>query len=119
MVGFSCGMASIACWIVAQIPQLVQNYRTKKAEALSPWFLAQWLMVSTMLLTHCGCSRLMSSILKHWLIWLICFAGGHYKSHRMLTFRGAAANHDLYSDVSICSRMYTPDATHHSCAKLY
>lgn len=42
-------MASIACWIVAQIPQLVQNYRSKKAEALSPWFLAQWLMVCMML----------------------------------------------------------------------
>ncbi|KAK9868716.1 hypothetical protein WJX84_010978 [Apatococcus fuscideae] len=53
MVGFSCGMASIACWIVAQIPQLVQNYRTKKAEALSPWFLAQWLMGDTTNLIGC------------------------------------------------------------------
>jgi hypothetical protein len=30
-----------------QIPQYVRNYKTKSAEALSPWFLASWLLVST------------------------------------------------------------------------
>jgi hypothetical protein len=29
-----------------QIPQYVRNYKTKSAEALSPWFLASWLLVS-------------------------------------------------------------------------
>lgn len=38
-------MASIGCWMVAQLPQLVRNYRSKSAEALSPWFLAEWLLV--------------------------------------------------------------------------
>lgn len=28
-----------------QIPQYYRNYKTKSAEALSPWFLAQWLLV--------------------------------------------------------------------------
>lgn len=29
-----------------QLPQYYRNYKTKSAEALSPWFLAQWLLVS-------------------------------------------------------------------------
>lgn len=45
MVGFGLGLASIAFWMVAQIPQLVANYRRKRADALSPWFLAEWLLV--------------------------------------------------------------------------
>jgi hypothetical protein len=45
MAGFCCGLASICCWLVAQVPQLVRNYRTQSAEALSPWFLAEWLLV--------------------------------------------------------------------------
>lgn len=44
-VGFYFGLASIACWLVAQVPQFVQNFRLKSAEGLSPWFLAEWLMV--------------------------------------------------------------------------
>lgn len=31
--------------MVAQVPQLVKNYKTKSAEALSAWFLAEWLLV--------------------------------------------------------------------------
>ena len=46
LVGFCCGLASIACWMVAQMPQLYRNYRTQSADALSPWFLAEWLLVS-------------------------------------------------------------------------
>lgn len=30
-----------------QVPQYVRNYKTKSADALSPWFLASWLLVST------------------------------------------------------------------------
>jgi hypothetical protein len=47
MAGFCCGLASICCWLVAQVPQLVRNYRTQSAEALSPWFLAEWLLGDT------------------------------------------------------------------------
>ena len=39
-------MASICCWLVAQMPQLYRNYKTQSAEALSAWFLAEWLLVS-------------------------------------------------------------------------
>lgn len=46
-VGFSLGLASISCWLVAQVPQLYRNYRNQSAEALSPWFLAEWLLGDT------------------------------------------------------------------------
>lgn len=46
-VGFSVAMASILLWMVAQFPQYYQNYKTKTVEALSPWFLAQWLLGDT------------------------------------------------------------------------
>lgn len=31
--------------IAWQVPQLVENFRNKKADALSAWFLVDWLMV--------------------------------------------------------------------------
>ncbi len=46
LAGFILGMASIGCWLVAQLPQMISNYRTKSAEALSPYFLGEWLLVS-------------------------------------------------------------------------
>lgn len=44
-IGFVAGLASIGCWLVAQLPQLLENARTQNVEALSPWFLGEWLMV--------------------------------------------------------------------------
>lgn len=35
----------------AQLPQFISNWRNKSAEALSPWFLAQWLLGDTFNLT--------------------------------------------------------------------
>ena len=52
-IGFSFGMASICCWLVAQLPQFVLNIRTKSVEALSSWFLAQWLLGDTCNLVGC------------------------------------------------------------------
>ncbi|KAI3435496.1 hypothetical protein D9Q98_001562 [Chlorella vulgaris] len=46
-LGFSFGLASICCWLFAQMPQLYRNYKTQSAEALSPWFLAEWLLGDT------------------------------------------------------------------------
>ena len=43
--GFSLGMASILFWLVAQMPQIISNVRNQSAEALSPYFLAEWLLV--------------------------------------------------------------------------
>jgi hypothetical protein len=34
-----------------QLPQFISNFRNKSAEALSPWFLAQWLLGDTFNLT--------------------------------------------------------------------
>jgi hypothetical protein len=45
--GFALGLASIACWVFAQVPQVVRNYRRRSADALSPWFLAEWLLGDT------------------------------------------------------------------------
>ena len=46
-IGFAAGLGSIACWLVAQLPQLLENARTQSVEALSPWFLGEWLLVSS------------------------------------------------------------------------
>ena len=50
MAGFVLGMASIGCWLVAQMPQIISNFRNQSAEALSPYFLAEWLLVGNILL---------------------------------------------------------------------
>ena len=55
-MGFGMGLASIATWMVAQFPQLWRNFRTQSAEALSPWFLAEWLMVRPFAIA--GCNKL-------------------------------------------------------------
>lgn len=55
-VGFILGMCSVLCWVVAQAPQLYENYKTKSAEALSPYFLAEWLLGDT--------SNLLGALLK-------------------------------------------------------
>ncbi|GJP45402.1 hypothetical protein CLOM_g4798 [Closterium sp. NIES-68] len=53
LLSFLIGLASIACWLVAQLPQFIQNIRAGSADALSPWFLFQWL--SGDLLNLLGC----------------------------------------------------------------
>ena len=53
VAGFALGLASIACWLVAQLPQFIQNFRLKSAESLSPWFLAEWLLGDTFNLLGC------------------------------------------------------------------
>ncbi|KAK9916580.1 hypothetical protein WJX75_004456 [Coccomyxa subellipsoidea] len=53
LAGFILGMSSIGCWLVAQMPQFISNFRNKSAEALSPWFLAEWLMGDTCNLIGC------------------------------------------------------------------
>lgn len=46
-VGFGVSLTSIALWMVAQFPQFYTNYKTKTVDALSPFFLAQWLLGDT------------------------------------------------------------------------
>jgi uncharacterized protein with PQ loop repeat len=37
------GLANIGCWLVAQSPQLYENWKNSSVEALSPAFLLMWL----------------------------------------------------------------------------
>lgn len=53
LAGFTFGMASIACWLIAQVPQFITNIKRQRADALSPWFLAEWLMGDTCNLIGC------------------------------------------------------------------
>ena len=52
-LGFYLGLVSIACWLFAQLPQMLRNYRLKSAESLSPYFLAEWLAGDAMNLSGC------------------------------------------------------------------
>lgn len=47
MIAFYIGLSSLMFWLVAQVPQFISNWRLQSADALSPWFLLQWLAVST------------------------------------------------------------------------
>ncbi|KAG1660749.1 hypothetical protein FOA52_010623 [Chlamydomonas sp. UWO 241] len=51
--GFALGLVSIAFWVCAQVPQVIGNIRNQSAEALSPWFLAQWFAGDTLNLLGC------------------------------------------------------------------
>lgn len=44
MLAFYVGLASILCWLVAQGPQLITNYKNGNADSLSALFLVQWLI---------------------------------------------------------------------------
>eukprot|EP00898_Chlorokybus_atmophyticus_P003087 jgi/Chlat1/377/Chrsp10S01492 len=52
-VGLAMGMASILLWLVAQLPQVIENIKVGNCEALSPWFLASWLLGDTFNLLGC------------------------------------------------------------------
>lgn len=40
---FCLGLSSIFFWLIAQLPQFITNFLRQSADALSPWFLIQWL----------------------------------------------------------------------------
>ncbi|KAI5080516.1 hypothetical protein GOP47_0003699 [Adiantum capillus-veneris] len=46
-VAFFIGLSSICFWLIAQLPQFISNFIRSAADALSPWFLAQWLAGDT------------------------------------------------------------------------
>ncbi|KJH49324.1 PQ loop repeat protein [Dictyocaulus viviparus] len=47
LLGFVVGIISLTLWLIPLIPQLVQNYRTKKCDGLSFYFLLFWLSGDT------------------------------------------------------------------------
>jgi uncharacterized protein with PQ loop repeat len=53
LVAFWIGMSSILFWIIAQLPQFISNWKNQTAEALSPWFLFQWLAGDSFNLLGC------------------------------------------------------------------
>ncbi|ABO95795.1 predicted protein, partial [Ostreococcus lucimarinus CCE9901] len=53
LAGFYLALVTIACWMSAQVPQLVLNYRAKSARGLSPYFLLQWLAGDSFNLIGC------------------------------------------------------------------
>lgn len=43
-VSFAVGMLSVACWGVAEVPQIVTNFREKSTEGVSLTFLMTWVI---------------------------------------------------------------------------
>jgi len=41
---FFLGLISVVVWVVAEIPQIITNYRTKSTEGLSLTFLVTWII---------------------------------------------------------------------------
>ncbi|KAI8912625.1 PQ loop repeat-domain-containing protein [Gorgonomyces haynaldii] len=44
VISFLLGYCSIVCWLFAQFPQLIQNYKNGSAESLSLMFISNWLL---------------------------------------------------------------------------
>ena len=60
------GLSSIACWLVAQAPQMWTNYKIKKSEQLSFFFLFQWFLGRCKLAHVLGdATNLVGCILTH------------------------------------------------------
>ncbi|XP_028761373.1 uncharacterized protein LOC114719959 isoform X2 [Neltuma alba] len=51
---FTLGMISVATWVVAEIPQIITNFRNKSTEGLSTFFLTTWILGD--LFNLIGCS---------------------------------------------------------------
>jgi len=51
------GLQILDFWILAQLPQLYENYRYKRVEALSPFFILQWLLGDITNLINCIFTR--------------------------------------------------------------
>ncbi|KAF7801404.1 putative vacuolar amino acid transporter YPQ1 isoform X1 [Senna tora] len=43
-ISFTLGVASVLAWVVAEIPQIITNYKNKSAEGLSWHFLTTWII---------------------------------------------------------------------------
>ncbi|CAA7035807.1 unnamed protein product [Microthlaspi erraticum] len=52
-VSFALGMASLICWAVAEIPQIITNFRTKSSHGVSLSFLLAWVAGDIFNLTGC------------------------------------------------------------------
>lgn len=41
---FTLGVVSVIVWVIAEIPQIITNYRAKSTEGLSATFLITWII---------------------------------------------------------------------------
>ncbi|PNX61300.1 PQ-loop protein/transmembrane family protein, partial [Trifolium pratense] len=41
---FALGLVSVVIWVVAEIPQIITNYRAKSTDGLSATFLITWII---------------------------------------------------------------------------
>lgn len=53
LLGFYLGLFTIGCWLTAQVPQFLINYKTRRARGLSPIFLTMWLVGDSFNLIGC------------------------------------------------------------------
>ena len=53
LTSFILGMLNIVCWLVAQVPQVIQNFIIKDGGALSTGFMVMWLVGDTTNLLGC------------------------------------------------------------------
>ena len=74
-IAFFIGISSVCFWIVAQLPQFISNFLRKSADALSPWFLAQWLAVNFLLFLIYGISCQLFPVMH--LLHLMTFVSFH------------------------------------------
>ncbi|XP_057973906.1 seven transmembrane protein 1-like isoform X3 [Malania oleifera] len=52
-VSFGCGVMSLVCWGVAEIPQIITNFRTKSGHGVSLFFLLTWVVGDVFNLVGC------------------------------------------------------------------
>ncbi|KAL0360735.1 UNVERIFIED_CONTAM: putative vacuolar amino acid transporter YPQ3, partial [Sesamum radiatum] len=52
-VSFGLGIASLVCWAVAEIPQIITNFTTKSAAGVSLAFLSTWIIGDVFNLAGC------------------------------------------------------------------
>ena len=52
-LSFSLGCASIGFWIITQMPQMIENYRSGRADGLSAYFVLQWALGDSCNLVGC------------------------------------------------------------------
>ena len=63
-LSFALGLVSLVCWGVAEIPQIVTNFRTKSSHGISPLFLFTWVAGYVLLSSVLNQTR--SSFFTYW-----------------------------------------------------
>lgn len=81
-----------------QVPQFVDNYKNESAEALSPWFLADWLVVSSFQLC-CVHPFLLGVFFSDGVVMQWCVVGRHKQPAWLLAYWRTATADNRHSMV--------------------